>query len=115
MGELDVGRGQIQLLSSLFHADGPNDVAPGRLQRRHAGRRPPVEPAVRRPRADRLPQGVLTAAADYVIAGATMGKCSRKRALPASTSRMRSIQPRIIGTPVQQNARYQRPRRRLPR
>jgi hypothetical protein len=29
MGELDVGRGQIQLLSSLFHADGPNDVAPG--------------------------------------------------------------------------------------
>jgi hypothetical protein len=29
MGELDVGRGQIQLLASLFHADGPNDVAPG--------------------------------------------------------------------------------------
>jgi hypothetical protein len=28
MGELDVGRGQIQLLASLFHADGPNDVAP---------------------------------------------------------------------------------------
>jgi hypothetical protein len=29
MGELGVGRGQIQLLASLFHADGPNDVAPG--------------------------------------------------------------------------------------
>jgi hypothetical protein len=29
MGELDVGRGQIQLLASLFHAGGPNDVAPG--------------------------------------------------------------------------------------
>jgi hypothetical protein len=29
MGELDVGRGQIQLLASLFHADGPNDTAPG--------------------------------------------------------------------------------------
>ncbi len=29
MGELDVGRGQIQLLASLFHPDGPNDVAPG--------------------------------------------------------------------------------------
>lgn len=28
MGELDVGRGQIQLLASLFHAEGPNDVAP---------------------------------------------------------------------------------------
>jgi hypothetical protein len=29
MGELDVGRGQIQLLASLFHPDGPNDTAPG--------------------------------------------------------------------------------------
>ena len=29
MGELDVGRGQIQLLASLFHADAPNDTAPG--------------------------------------------------------------------------------------
>jgi hypothetical protein len=29
MAELDVGRGQIQLLASLFHSDGPNDTAPG--------------------------------------------------------------------------------------
>jgi hypothetical protein len=28
MGELDVGRGQIQLLAALFHADAPNDSAP---------------------------------------------------------------------------------------
>jgi L-alanine-DL-glutamate epimerase-like enolase superfamily enzyme len=28
MGELGVGRGQIQLLASLFHPDGSNDVAP---------------------------------------------------------------------------------------
>ena len=28
MGELDVGRDQIQLLASLFHAGGPNDTAP---------------------------------------------------------------------------------------
>ena len=27
-GELGVGRGQIQLLAALFHADAPNDVAP---------------------------------------------------------------------------------------
>ncbi len=27
--ELGLGRGQIQLLAALFHADGPNDVAPG--------------------------------------------------------------------------------------
>ena len=28
MGELGVGRGQIQLLASIFHPDGPNDTAP---------------------------------------------------------------------------------------
>ncbi len=28
MGELGVGRGQIELLAALFHPDGPNDVAP---------------------------------------------------------------------------------------
>ena len=28
MGELGVGRGQVQLLASLFHGDSPNDVAP---------------------------------------------------------------------------------------
>jgi hypothetical protein len=28
MGELGVARGQIELLASLFHAGGPNDVAP---------------------------------------------------------------------------------------
>ena len=28
MGELGVGRGQIQLLAAMFHADAPNDVAP---------------------------------------------------------------------------------------
>jgi hypothetical protein len=27
--ELGVGRGQLQVLASLFHADAPNDVAPG--------------------------------------------------------------------------------------
>jgi L-alanine-DL-glutamate epimerase-like enolase superfamily enzyme len=28
MGELGIGRGQIELLAALFHPDGPNDVAP---------------------------------------------------------------------------------------
>jgi hypothetical protein len=28
MGELDAGRGQIQLLASIFHPEGPNDTAP---------------------------------------------------------------------------------------
>jgi hypothetical protein len=28
MGEIGVGRGQVELLASLFHPDAPNDVAP---------------------------------------------------------------------------------------
>ena len=28
MGELGVGRGQVQALAALFHPDGPNDIAP---------------------------------------------------------------------------------------
>jgi L-alanine-DL-glutamate epimerase-like enolase superfamily enzyme len=28
MGEIGIGRGQVQLLAALFHPDGPNDVAP---------------------------------------------------------------------------------------
>ena len=33
MGELGIGRAQIQLLASLFHPDGPNDVAPSDYNR----------------------------------------------------------------------------------
>ena len=40
MGELDVGRGQIQLLASLFHADAPNDVAPSGYNADTPARRP---------------------------------------------------------------------------
>jgi L-alanine-DL-glutamate epimerase-like enolase superfamily enzyme len=47
--ELGVGRGQIQHLASLFHADGPNDTAPGRYN--------DVEPA------DGLPDSPLPVAA----------------------------------------------------
>jgi L-alanine-DL-glutamate epimerase-like enolase superfamily enzyme len=48
--ELGVGRGQIQLLASLFHPDAPNDVAPGGYNDPRPGpglpRSPlPVEPA----------------------------------------------------------------------
>ena len=44
MGELGVGRGQIQLLASLFHPDAPNDVAPPPFNAPDR-RRPAVEPA----------------------------------------------------------------------
>ena len=43
--ELGVGRGQIQYLASLFHADAPNDVAPDRLQLARSPRGPAAEPA----------------------------------------------------------------------
>ena len=42
--ELGVGRGQIQYLASLFHADAPNDVAPERLQPAGASRGTASEP-----------------------------------------------------------------------
>ena len=47
--ELGPGRGQIQLLAALFHADGPNDVAPSAYN--EGGPRPglPTSPLVLRP------------------------------------------------------------------
>ena len=42
--ELGVGRGQIQYLASLFHADAPNDVAPTRLQPARAAAGLPSSP-----------------------------------------------------------------------
>ena len=54
MGELGVGRGQIDLLAALFHADAPNDVAPSAYNeddpRAAAG-----QPARATPRRGRLP------------------------------------------------------------
>ena len=52
--ELGVGRGQIQILASLFSADGPNDVAPGGYNATSRGR-PRDEPARAAARALRLP------------------------------------------------------------
>ncbi len=48
--ELGVGRGQIQVLASLFYADGPNDVAPGgynETEPRTGLPRSPLEPPAR--------------------------------------------------------------------
>jgi hypothetical protein len=47
MGELGVGRGQAQLLASLFHPDAPNDIAPSdyNLEQPPAGLPPsPLDP-----------------------------------------------------------------------
>ena len=46
--ELGVGRGQIQLLAALYHADSPNDVAPGGFNAPEPG--PGLEPSPLDPR-----------------------------------------------------------------
>ena len=52
MGENGVGRGQIQLLASIFHPDGPNDVAPSGYN--------PEEPAADLPSSPLPPQPAAT-------------------------------------------------------
>jgi hypothetical protein len=50
MGELGVGRGQIELLAALFYADAPNDVAPSAYNEHDPGP-PPRSPPTPRPNA----------------------------------------------------------------
>ena len=49
MGELGVGRGQIQLLAALFHADAPNDVAPSSYNEDDPSGDLPASPLTPRP------------------------------------------------------------------
>ncbi len=56
--ELGPGRGQNQYLASLWHPDGPNDVAPSGLQPAPAAGGPARQPAAGGRRADRLSLGV---------------------------------------------------------
>ena len=51
MGELGVGRGQIELLAALFHADGPNDVAPSAYNEDDPAGDLPASPLAPRPAA----------------------------------------------------------------
>jgi L-alanine-DL-glutamate epimerase-like enolase superfamily enzyme len=49
MGELGVGRGQIELLAALFHADAPNDVAPSAYNEDDPTGKLPTSPLAPRP------------------------------------------------------------------
>jgi L-alanine-DL-glutamate epimerase-like enolase superfamily enzyme len=49
MGELGAGRGQIELLASLFHADAPNDVAPSAYNQDDPEGELPASPLAPRP------------------------------------------------------------------
>jgi hypothetical protein len=51
MGELGVGRGQIELLAALFHADAPNDVAPSAYNEDDPKADLPASPLAPRPAA----------------------------------------------------------------
>ena len=51
MGELGVGRGQIELLAALFHPDGPNDVAPSAYNEDDPAGDLPASPLAPRPAA----------------------------------------------------------------
>jgi L-alanine-DL-glutamate epimerase-like enolase superfamily enzyme len=51
MGELGVGRGQIELLAALFHADAPNDVAPSAYNQDDPAGDLPASPLAPRPQA----------------------------------------------------------------
>jgi L-alanine-DL-glutamate epimerase-like enolase superfamily enzyme len=51
MGELGVGRGQIELLAALFHADAPNDVAPSDYNKDDPPDDLPASPLTPRPEA----------------------------------------------------------------
>src|SRR5881227_3957234 len=51
MGELGVGRGQIELLAALFHADAPNDVAPSAYNEDDPTGGLPASPLAPRPEA----------------------------------------------------------------
>ena len=51
MGELGVGRGQIELLAALFHADAPNDVAPSAYNEDYPPDGLPASPLAPRPEA----------------------------------------------------------------
>src|SRR5436190_10411453 len=49
MGELGVGRGRIELLAALFHADAPNDVPPSAYNEDDPPGGPPASPLAPRP------------------------------------------------------------------
>jgi hypothetical protein len=49
MGELGVGRGQVQLLAAMFHADTPNDVAPSAYNEEDPQGDLPASPLAPRP------------------------------------------------------------------
>ena len=96
MGELDVGRDQIQLLASLFHPDGPNDTAPSGYNADTPGRR-----RCRRARWRRTRRRWASGAAEAVGLRAPRGGAStgRRRARGPRTSPARGRARRRASDP----------------
>ena len=73
MGELGVGRGQIELLAALFHADAPNDVAPSAYNEDDPPGDLPPSPLTPRPDGHRLPLGDVDAQSRAAVRPARSG------------------------------------------
>ena len=69
MFEYGPGRGQLQYLASLFHADAPNDVAPAGYNLPSPSRDLPHSPVAPEPHPTGLPLGGLRRAAHHPRAG----------------------------------------------
>ena len=95
--ELGVGRGQIQLLASLFHPDGVNDIAPVGLRLGRVPPRPRAEPAGSETRAHRHAPADVESRARCRPSSARSGwrasprspRCRSSRAAPTRSSRPR--------------------------
>ena len=86
MFEQGPGRGQLQYLASLFHPDGPNDLAPVAYNMRSPEADPPRSPLPRAAPRDRLPLGHLRHAPQHPRA-----KHRRRLSRPAGGGEARSF------------------------
>jgi hypothetical protein len=88
MGELGVGRGQIELLAALFHADAPNDVAPSAYNEEDPPGDLPASPLTPRPEARGVHNSVRPAESATL-----QGESSSRTAVPPRRSHTRRRPP----------------------
>ena len=102
MGELGIGRGQIELLAALFHADAPNDVAPSAFNAAELADGLPASPLVLDGLGARLPLGLR--GVGQRGAGRRRGRAPRRR---ACRTRPPARRPRAAwrGSPVSSPSR----------
>ena len=116
MGELGVGRGQIQLLAALFHADAPNDVAPSAYNEDDPPGSLPAQAAGAAPRGHRLSLGGVDPSTDsgsvlgWLVRSSSRG--SRRRSTGTSSFRKQRRTTRCGSRPGRSTRTYVRSRSR---